>query len=133
VTPEGLATDAEDFDIGELADSDDEPALGSIEASIDAVYERYVQTKPDGTLTKEGIRQVYEALDLEYTARAQRRRLKAQNKKASNDVSEVYSPPRATEVAEGTGLKPGWALDLKKKRENGEPWDLSIPKKQVAH
>ena len=37
------------------ADSDDEPALGNIEASIDSIYERYIQTKPEGTLTKEGI------------------------------------------------------------------------------
>ena len=73
-----------------------------------------------------------EALDIEYTARAQRRRLKTQDKKASNDVSEVYSPPRVTEVVEATGLKPGWALDLTVNQDSGEPWDLSVPKNQVA-
>ena len=61
--------------------------------------------KPDGKLTKDGIRRVFEALDMEYTERAKRRRLKTPKGKASNDVSEVYSPPRVTEVAEATGLR----------------------------
>ena len=61
-------------------DLDDEgsPQLGNVDASINAIYERCIQTKPDGTLTKDGIRQVFEALDLEYTSRAQRRKLKTQ-------------------------------------------------------
>ena len=73
-------------------------------SSVDAIYDKYISVKPDGKLTKEGIKQVFEALDMEYTARAKRRRLKIPTNKASNDVSEVYSPPRVTEVAEATGL-----------------------------
>ena len=115
----------------EVSDDDGGPALGNLEASIDTIMERYIQTKPDGTLTKEGIRQVFEALDLEYTSRASRRRLRTTTKPSTNDVSEVYSPPRVTEVAEATGLRAGWALDLTIKKEDGEPWDLSIPHNQV--
>ena len=44
---------------------------------------------------------------------------------------EIYSPPRATEVAESIGLRPGWALDLTVKRDDGTPWDLSITENQV--
>ena len=70
----------EDQETQNDADSGDELPLGNVEASVDAIYERYIQTKPDGKLTKDGIRQVFESLDLEYTARAPRRRLKTQNK-----------------------------------------------------
>ena len=35
-------------------------------------------------------------------------------------------------MAEAIGLKAGWALDLSVNQDNGEPWDLSIPKNQVA-
>ena len=91
-----------------------------------------MQTKPDGTLTKEGIRQVFENLDLEFTSRAERRRLRKSKNKTTNDVSEVYSPPRVTEVAEATGLRAGWALDLTVNKDDGEPWDLSKPENQVA-
>lgn len=31
---------------------------------------------------------------------------------AVNDVSEVYSPPRAVRFANESNLKPGWSLDL---------------------
>ena len=45
---------------------------------------------------------------------------KANNsKKTDNDVSEVYSPPRVTEVAEATGLRAGWALDLTVNQDDG--------------
>ena len=47
-------------------------------------------------------------------------------------MSEVYSPPRVTEVAEATGLKAGWALDLTVNQDNGEPWDLFLPGNQAA-
>ena len=116
------------------ADSDnDVPApLGNIEASIDAIYNRYVETKPDGTRTKEGIRQVSERLDLEYTSKAERRRLRKSKSKTTNDVSEVYSSPRVIGVAEAIGLRAGWALDLTVNKENDEPWDLSKLENQVA-
>ncbi len=29
-----------------------------------------------------------------------------------NDISEIYSPPRVTKLAEKHGLTPGWSLDL---------------------
>ena len=64
-------------------------------------------------------------------ARAKRRRIKIDANKASNDVSEVYSPPRVIEVAEATGLKPGWALDLTVNKDDGKPWDLSLPANKV--
>ena len=68
---------------------------------------------------------------MEYTERAKRRRLRTHKGKASNDVSEVYSPPRVTEVAEATGIRPGWALDLAINNDIGEPRDLSLPANQV--
>lgn len=47
-------------------------------------------------------------------------------------MSEVCSQPRVTEVAESTGLRPGWALDLTVHREDGSPWDLFTLANQVA-
>ena len=47
-------------------------------------------------------------------------------------VSEVYSPPRITNIAENIGLKKGWALDLTEvDPEDGQPWDFSRPDKQL--
>ena len=47
--------------------------------------------------------------------------------KGENDVSEIYSPPRVTRFAHRHGLRPGWSLDLKTLKEQGEPWDFDIP------
>ena len=68
---------------------------------------------------------------MEYIERAERRRLRTPKGIASNDVSEVYSPPRVTEVAEATGLRQGWALDLTVNKDDGKPWDLSLPANQA--
>ena len=35
-------------------------------------------------------------------------------------------------MAESTGLRPGWALDLTVTKDDGSPWDLSIPANQAA-
>ena len=48
----------------------------------------------------------------------------------TNDVSEVFSPPRVTKVARQFGLSPGYALDLTNVDETGKPWDLSDPEMQ---
>ena len=85
------------------------------------MYNRYIQTKPDGKFTKEGIRQVFEKLDAEYIAIAERRGFKVFQGKATNDVSEAYSPPRATEVAESIVLRKGWALDFTVNQGDGTP------------
>ena len=106
------------------AESDNEQAdqpLGSIQASIDAVHARYISCKPDGKLTKEVIRQIFERLDAEFTAKAEARKIRVSKATPSNDVSEVYSPPRVTDVAEATGLRPGWALDLTVDKDDGTP------------
>ena len=91
--PWPAADEVEELD----SDEDTTPAVdaGSVEASIAAVYARYINAKPDGTATKEGIRQVFERLDKEQTAKAERRSLRVKPKKTSNDVSEVYSPPES--------------------------------------
>ena len=103
----------------------------AVQASIDAVYKRYIQTKPDGKLTKEGIRQVFEKLDAEHIAVAKRRRVKVPQGKATNGVSEVYSPPRTTEVAESTGLRKGWALDLAVRQDDVTSWELFTQETQA--
>ena len=41
-----------------------------------------------------------------------------------NHVSEVWSPPRVTKLAEEYGLSAGFALDLQVDDENGQPWDF---------
>ena len=116
---------------GAESDPEDEPPqLESLSASIDAVYARYIDVKPDGKLTKEGIRQIFERLDAEHTKKANSTNAKACTGKSANDVSEVFSPPRVTEVAEATGLRPGWALDLTINKEDGTPWDLSLEANQ---
>ena len=101
-------------------------APANVDASIDAVCARYISCKPDGKVTKEGIRQVFERLDKEQIAKAERQRIKVSRKKTDNDVSEIYSPPRITTVAESTGARPGWALDLAVNKPDGTPWDLFI-------
>ena len=40
-------------------------------------------------------------------------------------VSEILSPPRVSAQAQLVGLRPGFAIDLETKREDGEHWDLS--------
>ena len=48
-----------------------------------------------------------------------------------NDVSEIYSPPRVTAMAEKMGLRAGWALDLVEvDPEDGLPWDFSTQAKR---
>ena len=42
-----------------------------------------------------------------------------------NTVSEIFSPPRVSAQAQLVGLRPGFAVDLETKREDGEHWDLS--------
>ena len=126
-----------DGDEVETNNSDDEGAAqaagpAALEASISQVYARYIEQKPDGKITQEGIRQVFERLDKEMTAKAEQRKHRLNPTQTKNDVSEVYSPPRVTEVAEATGLRAGWALDLTVNKDDGTPWDLSIPENQVA-
>ena len=46
-------------------------------------------------------------------------------------VSELYSPPRVTAMAEKMGMIPGFALDLTvRDPEDGMPWDFDDPKKR---
>ena len=71
-------------DVPNDEDSDGEaeaPKHGDIEASIGAIHARYIKTKPNGMLAKEGIRQVPQALHMEYTERAKRRLLNTQSKR----------------------------------------------------
>ena len=42
------------------------------------------------------------------------------------DCSEVYSPPRVTELAGKVGLQSGCALDLTTTDEEGNPWDFNL-------
>ena len=42
-----------------------------------------------------------------------------------NHVSEVWSPPRVTRLAEQFGLKAGFAYDLMTNDETGAPWILT--------
>ena len=140
--PLRTAAEGEAVDDGDSYDEDVSPpaaagaapagtAPADVDASIDAAYARYIPCKPGGKVTKEGIRQVFERLDKEQIAKAERQKLKASHKKTDNDVSEIYSPPRITTVAESTGLRPGWALDLTVNKPDGKPWDLSIKENQV--
>ena len=99
------------------------------------MHAQYIQCKPDGKVTKEGIRQIFERLDNKFTTEVEKRVLRSslnKNRKADNDVSEVYSPPRVIEVVEATGLRPGWALDLTVNKEDGTPWDLSTKENRDA-
>ena len=45
-------------------------------------------------------------------------------KKAQKEMmAEIYSPPRVVESASQHGLKPGWSLDLAKKKTT--PWTIN--------
>ena len=79
---------------------------------------------------REGKTQVFERLDKEQTKKKESKMHRIQTKKAQNDVSEIYSPPRVTSVAEATGLRAGWALDLTVNQDDGTPLDLSTKSKQ---
>ena len=46
---------------------------------------------------------------------------------AENEVSDVYSVPRVTEVAKRMRLKAGRALDTCSNDEGGNPWDFTKP------
>ena len=122
--------------VGDDSDGEAPDALPSgpaaVERSVDAVYARYISQKPDGKVTKEGIRQIFDRLDKEHIAKAERQKIRDCRGKIANDVSEVCSPPRVTGVAEATGLRPGWALDLIVNRDDGTPWDLFVHANQVA-
>ena len=41
------------------------------------------------------------------------------------EVAEIYSPPRATEMARRMGLKSGWALDIITNDVDGRPWGFN--------
>lgn len=45
--------------------------------------------------------------------------------RCTSDVSEVYSPPRIVTVAEATGLRGGFSLDLTAPAPDGSVWDSS--------
>lgn len=47
--------------------------------------------------------------------------------KTSNDVSEVYSPPRIAARVVAHGLRPGFSLDLIEQNSEGKFWDFSSP------
>ena len=125
VPPPDVHWPRSDDGVGDDSDGEEPGALPSglaaVERSVDAVYARYTSQKPDGKVTKEGIRQIFDRLDKEHTAKAERQRIRDCRGKTTNDVSEVYSPPRVIEVAEATGLRPGWALDLTVNRDDGTP------------
>ena len=40
-------------------------------------------------------------------------------------ISEIFSPPRVAAQAQLVGMRPGFSVDLEKKRADGEHWDLS--------
>ena len=44
---------------------------------------------------------------------------------AKIEVSEVYSPPRVTEMATSMGLRAGWALDITTTDQDGREWDFN--------
>ena len=51
--------------------------------------------------------------------------------KFGKHVSEIFSPPRVTKVANKIGLKPGFALDLTENDPvDGLPWDFSKQEKR---
>ena len=42
-----------------------------------------------------------------------------------HDITELYSPPRVTEMAVRIGLSAGFAMDLTTVDDQGRPWDFS--------
>ena len=42
-------------------------------------------------------------------------------------ISEVYSPPRVTTMAESMGLRGGFSLDLTAPGPDGRAWDFTKP------
>ena len=111
-----------------VSDADETPAsnAANVEASMSAIYAQYNQCKADCKATKDGIRQVFERLNHEQVAKAERRRIRARRTKVKNDVGEVCPALRVTEVAEATGLRPGWVVGLTVSKEDGTPWSPFI-------
>ena len=60
-----------------------------------------------------------------------RRQRRSMNCQGKHHVSEIYSPPRITEMARKMGLEAGWALDLTEvDPDDNEPWDFSKKEKR---
>ena len=53
-----------------------------------------------------------------------RQERKAMRAAGTNDVSEIYSPPRMAKAASALGLKGGWSLDLTTTDDDGNAWDF---------
>ena len=106
-----------------------------IEASVNSVMNQMIKEgdKAIGALcTRESVKAIIDSLDTACTRKLEREILREEKKALVRgiDVSEVYSQPRMTKMAESLGLKKGFALDLLTNDEAGVPWDLSRPEVQ---
>ena len=48
------------------------------------------------------------------------------------DVAEIYSPPRAVDMANRMNPSGGWSLDLTTSDEDGNPWDFGLKERRGA-
>ncbi len=83
--------------------------------------------------SRSDVQQILKELDAkkEFALPKNRRQRRTAARDRTNDVSEVYSPPRVSETAGEMGLRPGWALDLTTTDpDDGRPWDFNEPEKR---
>ena len=77
--------------------------------------------------SRDDVREIVRQLDKNktYDIKTADKQRKRADKDGAHDVSEVYSPPRVTAMAEKLGLDAGWALDLIVADDDGVAWDFS--------
>ena len=102
---------------------DEKDARTSVERHFEEMKDclKLLAAVREHTEVKKIIKDLDEAMKVRITAKT----TAPLNNTGNCDVAEVYSPPRMTTAAEEVGLRPGWALDLTQRDENGEPWDFS--------
>ena len=56
--------------------------------------------------------------------------LAAQTTGSEPEICEMFSKPRATQIAKKMGMKSGWSLDKATSDNDGRKWDLTRPQVQ---
>ena len=115
-------------------------AIGKCLEDVVDIHNRFMSRHgltADQNCTRRIARQMLEELDRRHAARLEsfhdrQRNETCSDKYQTGGLSEVYSPPRPTEVSAEFGVDPRWALDLQTvDPDDGEPWDFNNSAKRL--
>ena len=109
-------------------------ALAGEEDERDSKQRLYACIKAfDEAKSKPDVKQILRDLDKEgnFKLPKNRRQRRTAIQEMRNHVSEVYSPPRISEMAGKMGMAQGWALDLTTvDPDDGQPWNFNMKDKK---